>query len=321
MWKRRVFQYGLVVIPFFGITQVGTAQGSVSVSASGDHSFDGPLSCANSASGANVSVDLSGCLPQGSGGYNGTHAPPTSALAEAGIPGITGVEGAATIQGTGRLDLFDLAGHTDVSASARWDDELSWTGGNVASVGVTFGISGSAFQSPNTSQAYLTGAGNSAEAAIGLAFGSGSQTGSQSWTGVTVADVAALEGVPFETSAGAIAYVHDNDIVTQTVFQEFSVTGTSMPLFWSTYMTGESAIGQVLSGEDNNAFSYGRAVGGLAGVRFFDDQHADITEQVQFQFTNGAEFAFSSVPEPSTIALLGTGLVGLLPMVRRRRRS
>ena len=37
--------------------------------------------------------------------------------------------------------------------------------------------------------------------------------------------------------------------------------------------------------------------------------------------TDGINVQFSSVPEPSSIALLGTGLFGLVPMIKRRRKA
>jgi hypothetical protein len=50
-------------------------------------------------------------------------------------------------------------------------------------------------------------------------------------------------------------------------------------------------------------------------------EHTLILQTVGDGATDGINVQFSSVPEPSSMALLGTGLIGLIPMVRRRRKS
>ncbi len=81
---------------------------------------------------------------------------------------------------------------------------------------------------------------------------------------------------------------------------------------------GYDVMQQVLSARAWGLFGH---TAGLAGVRILDATDADITASTPFTFVNGTQFVTpsSTVPEPSTWALLGTGLLALAGVARRRR--
>jgi hypothetical protein len=60
--------------------------------------------------------------------------------------------------------------------------------------------------------------------------------------------------------------------------------------------------------------------GKLVGLVARDASGNDITAQTQYTFANGTQVAAATVPEPGTWVLLGTGLLALGGMARRRRR-
>jgi len=90
---------------------------------------------------------------------------------------------------------------------------------------------------------------------------------------------------------------------TDNVFNWFSLDGT--------------AFSAIQTGEPSTAF--GPQVFTLNPTT--SGQHTLLLQTTGDGQTDGINVQFSSVPEPSSMALLGTGLVGLIPMVRRRRKS
>jgi hypothetical protein len=90
---------------------------------------------------------------------------------------------------------------------------------------------------------------------------------------------------------------------TDNVFNWFSLDGT--------------AFSAIQTGEPSTAF--GPQVFTLNPTT--SGQHTLLLQTVGDGQTDGINVQFSSVPEPSSMALLGTGLVGLIPMIRRRRKS
>jgi len=299
---RFVFKYPIVLLLAFA-THLQAQNSSSTVTVGPVNGVGGSNPCSDSQSGdpatSSVACSALGISAQAQGsasyahvsglsGFSGVSSDPTSvfqALSQSNVTDVLTLSGATPVS-----VLFKLAIQNGTTVGSYADN----TGGNIGNIDDEWVV------------ALNTTDGTHATTGLVDADRIDGNSGTQSSTSVTNGTYSAAP-----------------------IFNGFVVPYFGSPLNFDFFM-GVSSMVSGASGVGD--FPAGTAVSGLAmidgritGIEFLDADNVNISDQVNSSFQSGYAYNIvmpnvTTTPEPSTFVLLGSGLLGLVPVVRRRNK-